>query len=237
MNNKQKIPKTIHYCWFGGKPLPPLAKKCMRSWKKMLPGYKLQLWNEKNFNIKANKFVYGAYKAKKWAYITDYVRAWALYNFGGLYMDTDVEVIKNLDRFLYHSAFSGFEDHKNIPTGLMAAEKNNRWIKEILDYYKDRPFDKSKITPNTIIISNLSKKFGFAPNNKYQILKHDVHLYPNKYFCPKHWDNSTLEISKDTYTIHHFAGSWITKESKITIFLKKTKHFLVYKLLNKKGVL
>ena len=109
-----RIPKVIHYCWFGRGKLPKLAKKCIKSWKKYLPDYKIIEWNEDNFDINSNQYVREAYEAKKYAFVSDYVRLYALYNYGGIYMDTDVEVIKSLDEFLIHEAFSGFESPKDI---------------------------------------------------------------------------------------------------------------------------
>ena len=129
--NKRMIPKTIHYCWFGGNPLPKLAKKCIKSWKKYCPDFEIIEWNEANFDISsAPLYVRQAYEAKKWAFVTDYVRLYALTSYGGIYMDTDVEVIKPLDFFLNHDAFSGFESEKSIPTGIMASKKGNIWVKE-----------------------------------------------------------------------------------------------------------
>jgi mannosyltransferase OCH1-like enzyme len=233
---KTKIPKVVHYCWFGGKPLNKQAKACIRSWKKYLPDYTFKLWNEKNFNVYSQPFVADAYKAKKWAYITDYLRLYALYHFGGVYMDTDVEVVKPLDRFLVHSAFSGFEDPEHIPTGMMAAEKGNLWIKQLLDYYRDKRLKfkgkNSVLRTNTLIITELSRKFGFRPGNKYQVLKYDVHIYPKKYFCPLEYDKRHLPppISANTYTIHYYAGSWVPQPAISEKIISRTKD-LVRKLI------
>ena len=129
------IPKVIHYCWFGRGKMPEMALKCIESWKKYLPEYKIKEWNEDNFDLDMYPYVREAYDNRKFAFVTDVVRLYALYNEGGIYMDTDVEVLKSLDPFLHHNAFSGFEDDKNIPTGIMASEKGGRWAKENLDYY------------------------------------------------------------------------------------------------------
>ena len=117
------IPKTIHYCWFGGNPLPDLAVKCIDSWKKYCPDYEIKEWNEKNFNLDACPYVREAYEAKKWAFVSDYARLYAMVTEGGIYMDTDVEVLKPLDEYLDNLAFSGFQTEKEIPTGIMACEK------------------------------------------------------------------------------------------------------------------
>ena len=134
------IPKIIHYCWFGGNPLPKSAEKCIKSWKKYCPDYEIIEWNESNFDINSNQYVREAYENKKYAFVTDYVRLYAMYNYGGIYMDTDVEVLKPLDCFLDNHAFSGFESSGYIPTGLMASEKEFPLFRELLKYYGNRAF-------------------------------------------------------------------------------------------------
>lgn len=210
------IPKTIHYCWFGHGPKPQLALKCIESWRRMCPDFEIIEWNEDNFDISSNRYVREAYEAKKWAFVTDYVRLWALYNFGGIYMDTDVEVLKPLDSFLTHQAFSGFENDTQISTGIMACEKGNDIFKELLDYYNDATFilpdGHLNLTTNVVTITNQMKAHGFVPNNRYQVLD-GFALYPNNTFCP---DLSRLADKKymaETVTIHHFAGSWKSAEA------------------------
>ena len=112
------IPKVVHYCWFGRGEMPELAKKCIASWKTFLPDYQIKEWNEDNFDINCNQYVKEAYESRKFAFVTDYVRLYAIYTEGGVYMDTDVEVLKTLDPFLHHHAFSGFETDGNVPTGM-----------------------------------------------------------------------------------------------------------------------
>ena len=238
------IPKKIHYCWFGGNPLPELAQKCIDSWKKYLPDYEIIRWDESNFDFSINDYVREAYENKKWAFITDYVRLYVLYNYGGIYMDTDVEVLKPLDELLTHKAFSGFEDKINIPTGIIASEKHNKWIKYLLDYYKDRHFivdGKINYTTNVLIITEMTKKkYGLKQNNTYQDLK-DVVFYPNDYFCPKDHMNGEIYLTDNTYCIHHFSGSWQSKGMKLRekvfrtihkIFGRKVSDFM-YKLYKK----
>jgi len=208
MAHPLKIPNTLHYCWFGKAPMPPLAHRCISSWKHYLPEYTLRLWNEETFDVRAHRFVYAAYKAHKWAYVTDYVRLHALYNYGGVYMDTDVEVLQSINRFLVHSAFSGFEDTDHIPTGIMAGKEGNKWVEGLLAYYRDAAFDKKNLVTNTRIITELSRRYGFKAGNEYQVLEYDVHIYPKTVFCPKVWGREDIAITADTYTVHHFAGSW-----------------------------
>ena len=206
------IPKTIHYCWFGRNPKPKLAKKCIKSWKKHCPDYQIIEWNEDNFDVAAAPiYVQQAYQAKKWAFVTDYVRLYAMVNYGGIYMDTDVEVIKKLDPFLGHKAFSGFEDSIHIPTGIMGCEKDYPLFVELLQDYHDRTFLQSDgtydLTTNVILITEYCKHKGFTPNNQYQVID-GFALYPNDVFCPFNLSNLRLEKTQNTVTIHWFAGSW-----------------------------
>lgn len=219
------IPKKIHYCWFGKGELPSLALKCIESWKKYLPDYEIIEWNETNFDINMNKYVKEAYEHKKYAFVTDYVRLYALYNEGGIYMDTDVEVLKPLDSFLNHLAFSGFENNNSIPTGIMASCKKSKWIELLLKDYEDLSFIKDDgemdLTTNVIRITNTTKKnYPLILDDTYQDLK-DVVFYPHEYFCPKDWQTGNIYVTDSTYTIHHFNGSWHTKKEKKQIEKKQ----------------
>lgn len=134
------IPQVIHCCWFGGKPLTSLAQKCIESWNKYLPEYPIITWNEKTFDVDSVPFTQEAYSCKKYAFVSDYVRLWALYHYGGIYMDTDVEVISDLDKFMNFQAFSGFEQKNYMPTGIMAAVPHHPWIHCMLEHYRGRSF-------------------------------------------------------------------------------------------------
>lgn len=210
------IPKRIHYCWFGGNLLPELAEKCISSWKKFCPDYEIIEWNEKNFDINCCPYVSEAYQAKKWAFVTDYVRLFVLYTYGGIYMDTDVEIIRSINPFLNHNAFSGFENDKQIPTGIMAAEKENPWIEKLLSYYQGRHFIFEDgcldLTTNVNIITKITAdNYPIKLNNTYQVLD-DVTFYPKEYFCPKDFEMKEIHLTNESVTIHHFNGSWITPE-------------------------
>ncbi len=211
------IPKIIHYCWFGGNPLPKSAEKCIKSWKKYCPDYEIIEWNESNFDVNSNKYVREAYENKKYAFVTDYVRLYAMYTYGGIYMDTDVEVLKPLDCFLDNHAFSGFESSDYIPTGLMASEKNFPLFGELLKYYDNRAFvnpDGSfDTTTNTVTITNMCKSRGLVLNNEFQVVD-GFALYPRDYFCVKNTHTGIIEKTQNSFAIHHFNASWNTKEER-----------------------
>jgi hypothetical protein len=213
LETKERIPRIIHSCWFGRGDKPGKIVKCMRSWPKHLDGYMFIEWNEDNFDIRSNPYVQQAYEARKYAFVSDYVRLYALYHHGGIYMDTDVEVLQPLDRFLQHEAFSGFEDERHVPTGLMASVKGHPWIAELLAYYDDKPFVQPDgtldLTTNTAIITRSCGKYGFVPSGEYQELENGVVFYPRTYFCPYDYINGANYITADSYAIHHFAKSWL----------------------------
>lgn len=219
------IEKKIHYIWFGSNPLPPLAKKCIESWKKFCPDYEIVEWNETNFDVNQNIYTKEAYENKKWAFVSDYVRLYALYHHGGIYMDTDVEVLKNLDDYLNHDAFSGFESSNAIPTGIIGAKKGNYHIKQLLDEYNDRHFilpnGEMDLTTNVTTITNYFKEKNIILNNQYQNCDGFV-FYPSEYFCPKDYKTGKINLTDRSVTIHHFSGSWIPKSQKIK-----------YKIINK----
>lgn len=207
------IPKIIHYCWFGGNPLPQLAKECIASWKKYLPEYELVEWNESNFPFAQVPFAQEALENRKFAFVSDVCRLYAIKEFGGIYMDTDVEVLKPLDAFLHHAAFSGFENDDYVPTGIMAGEKNSQWATDLLQYYDNRSFIKENgdldMQSNTFIISEMMKEKGFIMNNKFQEIEGYVTFYPNDFFCPKSYVTGSIDLTQNSHCIHHFAKSWI----------------------------
>ncbi len=213
------IPKKIHYCWFGMGHMPKIALKCIASWKKYLPDYELKKWDENNFDIDMYPYVREAYDKRKFAFVTDVVRLYALYHEGGIYMDTDVEVLRPLDKFLNHVAFSGFESDINIPTGIMASEKGGKWVKDNLQYYKEKHFvreDESlDLTTNVEIITNYMLLLGLRQDNTYQDFPGLITFYPKDYFCPKSLVDEKLYLTKNSYTIHHFSGTWIPKYRRV----------------------
>lgn len=207
------IPKKIHYCWFGRGPKPTLVLKCIESWKKYLSDYEIIEWNEENFNVNSNLYVMQAYRARKFAFVSDYVRLYALYNEGGIYFDTDVEVRKNLDEFLTLDGFTGFEDENWTVTATMASEPNNMVINRLLRYYDNRRFGingRYDLTTNTNSITHIFKQeYGIRLDGTKQQLKGtNFIIYPKDYFCACNWLTKETKITENTYTIHHFNASW-----------------------------
>lgn len=210
------IPKIIHYCWFGRNSKPKLAEKCIKSWEKVCPDYEIIEWNEDNFDVSAAPlYVRQAYEAGRWAFVTDYVRLKAMTEMGGIYMDTDVEVVKPLDPFLEHEAFAGFEHPTRIQTGLLACRRGFPLFEEFLRYYDDasflRPDGSADITTNVEILTNLCRKRGLELNDKFQIVD-GLAIYPREVFCPVDYDTKKLKKTRKTVTIHWFSGSWHTEE-------------------------
>lgn len=218
------IPKRIHYCWFGRGKMPEMARKCIASWKKYLPEYEIKEWNEENFDLDQYPYVREAYDNRKFAFVTDVVRLYALYHEGGIYMDTDVEVLKPLDVLLQYDAVSGFESATRIPTGLMACRKGLPIFKELLSEYDGLHFVKSDgsmdLTTNVTRITNTLLKYGFVPNNQLQTVN-GFTLLPQDWLCPKDYETKVVNITPNTLCIHHFDGSWLNRTAKLKLSARR----------------
>lgn len=221
------IPKKIHYCWFGRNPKPRLAEKCIASWKKHCPDYEIIEWNEDNFDINSKRYVREAYEAKKYAFVADYVRLWAMTTYGGIYMDTDVELVRSPDFILEHEAVSGFEMQTSIQTGIMACVGGDSLFEEFLHYYDDAVFRNSdgtlNMTTNVAIITEICLKHGFVPNGKYQVVD-GLTLYPREVFSPLDTATGRMHRTKDTVAIHWFSASWISPAKRFRSKLTRPFH-------------
>ena len=209
------IPKIIHYCWFGGNPLPELAVKCINSWKKYLPDYEIVEWNESNYDVRKISYIAQAYDAKKYAFVSDYARFDILYQFGGIYFDTDVEVIKDMSDILANGAYAGIESSGKgaaLNTGLgLASPVASPILKEILKSYENDQFlnNDNSLNLTTVVtrVSNIFEKYGFTDESKIQNVA-GFTIYPEEYFCPINPATGVMNITENTRTIHHYAATW-----------------------------
>lgn len=221
------ISKVINYCWFGYNEKPELFKKCINSWKKFCPDYTIKEWNEDNFDINCCDYVKEAYEAGKWAFVTDYARLWIVYHFGGIYLDTDVEIVKPLDALLENKAFFGFEntglagDDSLIATGLgFGAVANNSIVKRMLDAYSGEHFLNENGTYNltTCPWRNMNAISDLLPGGYSSdsiIDLGDAVLYPAEYFCPLDARGIKMKRTKNTYSIHWYSASWLSPDEQI----------------------
>ena len=213
------IPKKIHYCWFGGNPLNDLGKKCYETWKKYFPDYEIIEWNESNFDVHCCKYVEEAYEAKKWAFVSDYARFKVIYEQGGVYFDTDVEVINQMDDILSRGAYMGSErKFMCVNPGIgFAVEPRHPFIKELLDDYEKSSFVKEDGSLDLTTIVDRTTKFlkshGLEDANEIQTVA-GITVYPVDYFCPIDMDTGKLEITENTRSIHRYAASWVDDYSK-----------------------
>lgn len=212
------IPKVIHYCWFGRNPLPPLAIKCIESWKKFFPDYEIKEWNEDNFDVNIISYTKEAYEAKKYAFVSDYARFWILYRYGGIYFDTDVEVIKSMDDIIAKGPFMGCENEANdvrvasVAPGLgLGVTPYLGLYGEILTKYESLHFlnDDGSYNLKTVVQYTTELLCEHCLKNINQIQEcAGVWIYPKEYFCPKDYETKKLTITNHTRTIHHYEASW-----------------------------
>lgn len=220
------IPKLIHFFWFGGNPIPEKDLKNIESWKKYCPDYEIKMWTEDNYEFPDVDYVKQAVDAKKWGHVSDYARLDVLYRYGGVYFDTDVEIIKPIDDLLALNGFAGFEDGKNVNTGQgIGAMANSSTIKGMMDAYEQISFIRDDgsldLTPCPVINTGYLKLIGLKQNNKRQTLG-DLEIFPTDYFCPKSMETGVIKVTNNTYSIHHFNGSWHTPKQKRNMMIVRT---------------
>jgi len=235
------IPKVIHYCWFGRKPLPPLAVKCIESWKKYFPDYEIKKWNEDNFNVNIIPYTAEAYAVKKYAFVSDYARFWILYHYGGLYFDTDVEVIRPMDDIIAKGPFMGcendallessllniFDYRPNVNPGLGFGGFAGLWLyNELIQMYSTLHFfrDDGTLNMKTVVqyATEVLYAHGLQKINGIQCVE-GIWIYPKEYFNPMDYGIGKVVISDKTYSIHHFAESWLPWHWKLKAQIKKLK--------------
>lgn len=233
------IPKIIHYCWFGRNPLPVSAQKCIASWRKYLPEYEIKEWNEDIFDVNIIPYTQQAYEAKKYAFVSDYARFWILYHYGGLYFDTDVEVIKSFEDIVERGAFMGLEIDGTkkgskiaIAPGLgLGAEADSPIYHEILDGFANMDFYDANGKRNNFsmipLVTNMFLERGLKANGQIQQIC-GVTIYPQRFFNPYNSINGRLQLTRETHSIHWFSASWMDPKTLWIIKIKK----IIRKVLN-----
>lgn len=219
------IPKIIHYCWFGRGPLPELAQKCIASWKKYLPDYEIKEWNEDNFDVNIIPYTAEAYKAKKYAFVSDYARFWILYQYGGIYFDTDVEVIRPIDDIISKGNFMGFEtDPKPQLKEDASVAPGLGLVKKMLDFYEGKHFVHEAVMRNQITVVHIATQVLRENGLKNVTGIQEVagcFIYPSEYFCPINVTTGRIHVEKNTRTIHHYAGTWVDKKFSMKELVKR----------------
>lgn len=219
------IPKKIHYMWFGGNPLPESTKKYIESWKKFCPDYEIKQWDETNFDVHCCKYVEEAYNAKKWAFVSDYARFNALYQDGGIYLDTDMEVLRSFDSLLKHTAFFGFAT-EGLTLPVFGSEAGTKFIRDMLDDYNNRSFINEDGTYDTTpldipALRVLKESYGLIENYQYQVLKDGTAIYPKEYFYSTDACTGRITRYPELYCIHYADASWLDEENKDSLLLRR----------------
>lgn len=230
------IPKIIHYCWFGKGEKPTKVQKCINSWYEHLPDYQIIEWNEDNFDINELKYTRDAYKARKYAFVSDVARVNALYRHGGIYLDTDVMVYKKFDSILDHQCVLGFEQGNYIATSFMACIPGHSLMNQFYNLYKDLSFydDNGNIISGTNVskLTNMLLNQGLIRNNEFQILNDDIVIYPQEYFSPYDYGNCIRNNTDDTICEHLFLVSWMSNKEQAKKIMKK----LLARIIGKRGL-
>ena len=233
------IPKIIHYCWLSTDSYPEKIKYCIESWKKYLPGYDIILWDLNRFDMSRSQWVKQAFDSKKYAFAADYIRCYALYHYGGIYLDSDVEVIKSFDDILDLPYFIGVDCSDALEPAIMGFEQGNKLLSDMLDYYNDNQFilndGRLNVLPLPIVMKDIALKYlsfkNISNKREFDYNSLVLNLFPCTYFSPKRQDNFKVIKSKDTYTIHHFNGGWYSKKQLIFRFIsKKLGHNVAVKI-------
>lgn len=240
------IPKIIHLCWLSGDPYPPKIAKCLKSWEKYLPDYEVILWDTKRFDLNSSIWVKQAFEKKKYAFAADYIRFYALYHMGGVYLDSDVEVLKSFNDLLDLPYFMGAEKAQTPEAAIIGAEKGCDWIKQCLDYYQDRPFINEDGSLNIQTVPDIMIKqikqikpvrvlsLEESLNIRNLDMEKEVLEFNDAFFSPKIFDSREVEITEYTYAIHHYQNSWFSPKAKAyyrtrALFVKLFGRTLVHK--------
>lgn len=232
------IPKILHYCWLGGKEKPVEIQKYMESWKKYAPDFEIKEWNEENFPFDEIKSEYidQAVSMGKWAFVTDVMRLYVLQKYGGVYFDTDVELLRPLDSLLDNSSFIGFESDYTLCTAVIGACQDQRWLEELLNIYRKRCFvdERGKLDtiPNSqFIYQYFHKNCGLEVKKDIFLLQNGLKVYPNEYFSPLNYSTMKINITENTYTVHHYSGAWKSQGERRKDWIKA----MITRVIGEKG--
>lgn len=225
------IPKIIHFCWLSGDPYPPLIKKCIESWKKNLPDYEFVLWDKAKLDSIHSKWASQAFENRKYAFAADYIRCYAVYHYGGIYLDTDVEVCKSFDDYLKNASFMGFDTRGDLEAAVFGAAKNTTWLKQALSFYEGRSFvndlgDFNIVTMPTVFGATLEEELRSVKNKQIINNFSTISLYPFDFFSPKDYTNGVINVTPNTVAIHHFNAAWL-KDNKSLMLRHHIKLLLV----------
>lgn len=234
------IPKIIHYCWFGRGDKLALTNKCIKSWEQFMPEYKIIEWNEENFDVNSCNFTKEAYEQKKWAFVSDYARFYILKEYGGIYFDTDLEVLKPFEPLIYNDVFFGFESKEFLSTAAIAACPGAKIIKDMVDYYNKLHFKNPdgtlQMLPNPYLVTECVEKYGLKRNGKKQIIN-NIAIYPQIYFSPNTFGLVWNKVPKNSYALHHFNQSWRIDDSRnLSTFKGRFRHYCIGILKNTIGM-
>lgn len=212
----RSIPKVLHYCWFGETPKPHGVLKCIESWRRACPDYEIIEWNEHNFDIHLIPYTTQAHQQGKWAFVSDVARLNALVNHGGIYLDTDVELLKPFDEFLNNDAFVGFEGTKYIATAVMGCQPDNKMMREFLRSYKNSQFitgdGRLDLSTNVDRLTRMLVDKGLSLDGSMQTLD-DIKVYPTDVFSPYDYIDGRLNLTTNTIAIHWYSLSWLENKS------------------------
>lgn len=222
------IPKIIHYCWFGRNPKSKLIERCIASWRKYCPDWQIIEWNEDNYDTRKNTFCRQAYESKKWAFVSDYARFDVLYQMGGIYMDTDVQILRPLDDFLGHDVFAGHETDTWVAPGLILGSiPQHPMLRSVLDHYAQASFLTGDGSENQKTVGEYFTQAllesGIQPNGVYQEAE-GIAIYPKEYFCPLDDATGVLAKTENTYTIHWYSKTWIDPKLRFRTKLTRVFH-------------
>lgn len=236
LTSNEKIPKTIHYCWFGKNKMPEKNIKCINTWKKVCPDYKIIRWDESNYDVTKNKYMYDAYKCKKWGFVPDYARLDLIYQYGGIYLDTDVELIRKPDELLKYDGFMGFQRNFWVNFGLgFGATKGNELIKALRNAYEEINFinkdDSMNLIPSPYYQTYLLRQYKLVCNNDTQFIDKNA-ILSSDYFDPQSFRGGQIRCTHNTIGIHHYDESWSEERIKNQIGYSEINRMLnLFKLL------